>query len=387
MKEIAKIGGFASLSRLANSSLREEVSNQKPTMMCCWAIRYPIFEGKWKVGEMKLRDGLHQLVWRGCVGAGLDKRWGLLWCGAVEICEQARGLWFLRENDPKPSSKSNTAPAHRCCYLPCHCDLTCNQFRFVTDVRYLNFLSRRYHRRRCSCSRRSHFNLTFSLTRTGKLACHRHSPRTHYCRSKGRDGHKHGTFHTMDLENPPHFVVVRTLSGLASTFLCTGQFLLPMFRCNELQGTRDNTSIGSIGSATAIGRTERDLWIICCGERAKRRERQRARDNNEESWGKSNLALLPCNSTDDNRRLEKNRVTAGLLAACWGSRHHRAPGLQLQGLLQCSAPEGSPQKKQGKGENPPSVGCSSLPSHRFADLRRQLSVKPRFLTTREGNAA
>ncbi|KAK3952951.1 hypothetical protein QBC32DRAFT_131204 [Pseudoneurospora amorphoporcata] len=88
MKEIAKIGGFASPSRLANSSLREEVSNQKPTMMCCWAIRYPIFEGKWKV-EMKLRDGLHQLVWRGCVGAGLDKRWGLLWCGAVEICERA----------------------------------------------------------------------------------------------------------------------------------------------------------------------------------------------------------------------------------------------------------------------------------------------------------
>lgn len=119
------IGGSLTPSRLANSSLREEVSNQKPTMMC-WAIRYPILRGSGKVGEMKLRDGLHlvhQLVWRGCVGAGLDKNIGGC-CGDMpewaEIGERARGLWMERilvaegkRPETTSSSQKKTAPAHR----------------------------------------------------------------------------------------------------------------------------------------------------------------------------------------------------------------------------------------------------------------------------------
>lgn len=36
------------------------------------------FEGKWKVVEMKLRDGLPASLARLHGGAGLDKRWGLV---------------------------------------------------------------------------------------------------------------------------------------------------------------------------------------------------------------------------------------------------------------------------------------------------------------------
>lgn len=88
-----------------------------------------------------------------------------------------------------------------------------------------------------------------------------------------------------------------------------------MFRCNELQGTRDNEQTNSIGSATAIGQLEHDLWIICCGdserERAKEKERERERQQRRE------LGTEPCFVAlrFDHRRLKKivSPQAAGLL--------------------------------------------------------------------------
>lgn len=66
-------------------NLRHEKEAPKAPTMMCSGQSDTRFEGKWKVGEMKLRDGVFtahtRLRFGGCVGAGLDKSLGVVLCG------------------------------------------------------------------------------------------------------------------------------------------------------------------------------------------------------------------------------------------------------------------------------------------------------------------
>ena len=211
-------------------------------------------------------DGLHHvrqlsLVWRGCCsaswGRALAQTLGSSCCGASDR--------FLRENDPKSSSKEKTAPA-----VITTVHTTSNIRVFCCFV-----LSRRYPLCCLSVVAAVHDDgdlISISpsnLTRTGKLAYQSTLTTTHYCRSKGRDGHKHGHYLTLEPRQPEHhptlcaMVVGTSLSGLASTLLCTGQFLLPMFRCNESCKARETTTqLAPLVQPLSLDELGQDLWIV-----------------------------------------------------------------------------------------------------------------------------